>query len=194
MCKAVETVTVLCFVVNLVLKSNTQQYFQLLENPSKMLQAAAISSVLSKHLVFVSWMLNHHNVELPAFPSLSLFSFLVLVLILIHNIKVIPCPFTTSWNLQFLRGGTAPGRFPKLQVSEMVKCLMQLIICLKAELDLPSPDKYFSLKDKKRQGGNRRGHAWSFNFVCLLVPTQSVSVLIAAPVRLQYFICPLMPR
>lgn len=43
----------------------------------------------------------------------SLFSFLVLVLILIHNIKVIPCPFTTSWNLQFLRGGTAPGPFPK---------------------------------------------------------------------------------
>lgn len=76
----------------------------------------------------------------------------------------------------------------------MVKCLMHLIICLKAELDLPSPDKYFSLKDKKRQGENRGGHAWSFNFVCLLVPTQSISVLIAAPVRLQYFICPLMPR
>lgn len=42
-----------------------------------MLQAAAISSVLSKHLFFVSLMFSHQNVEL----SLSLLTFLVLVLV-----------------------------------------------------------------------------------------------------------------
>lgn len=174
MCKAVETVMVLCFVVNLVLK-NTQHYFQLLENPSKMLQAAAFSSVLSKHLGFVSLMLNHQNVELPSFP----FPFLLPSLFLCPS--PCSCPLTTFWSIQFLRGGAAPEPFPNSQVSEMVKCLMYLIICLNTEFDLPSSDKYFSQKEKKR---DRRGHAWSFNFVCLLI-AQSFSVLIAAPVRLQ---------
>lgn len=48
-----------------------------------MLQAAAISSVMSKHLVFVSLMLNHQNVQLPTFPFPFLFPCLVRVLVLV---------------------------------------------------------------------------------------------------------------
>lgn len=111
-----------------------------------MLQAAAVSSVLSKHLVFLSLMLNHQNVELPIFPFPFLFP--------CPCPCPCSCPFTTSWSLQFLRGGGALEPFPNSQVSEMVSYLMYLIICLKAELDLPSSDKYFSNMGEKRDREN----------------------------------------